>query len=308
MGRFVVRRILQAIPVLIGVTFLIFYLVFALKGDPIQALAGEKRADPNVAAMLREQYHLNDPKIVQYWHYITGVFTGDLGTTYTGRPISEIVSERFPVTLKLALTAFGIEAVLGITAGIFAALKKGKFIDNLVLISTLVLISIPVFVLGSVLQLELGVKVGITPVAGIDDGWPNSYILPAFVLASTSMAYIARLTRASMMESIRADYVRTAIAKGLPRRRVIGIHTLRNSLIPVVTFLGMDLGALMGGAIITERLFNLPGIGGQLAKSVYLRERPVVVGLVTLLVLIYLVANLVVDLLYAVLDPRIRYE
>lgn len=308
MGRFVVRRILQAIPVLIGVTFLIFYLVFALKGDPIQALAGEKRADPNVAAMLREQYHLNDPKIVQYWHYITGVFTGDLGTTYTGRPISEIVSERFPVTLKLALTAFGIEAVLGITAGIFAALKKGKFVDNLVLISTLVLISIPVFVLGSVLQLELGVKLGITPVAGIDDGWPNSYILPAFVLASTSMAYIARLTRASMMESIRADYVRTAIAKGLPRRRVIGIHTLRNSLIPVVTFLGMDLGALMGGAIITERLFNLPGIGGQLAKSVYLRERPVVVGLVTLLVLIYLVANLVVDLLYAVLDPRIRYE
>lgn len=258
--------------------------------------------------MLREQYHLNDPKIVQYWHYITGVFTGDLGTTYTGRPISDIVSERFPVTLKLALTAFGIEAVIGITAGIFAALKKGKFVDNLVLISTLVLISIPVFVLGSVLQLELGVKVGITPVAGIDDGWPNSYILPAFVLASTSMAYIARLTRASMMESIRADYVRTAIAKGLPRRRVIGIHTLRNSLIPVVTFLGMDLGALMGGAIITERLFNLPGIGGQLAKSVYLRERPVVVGLVTLLVLIYLVANLVVDLLYAVLDPRIRYE
>ncbi|GAA0591689.1 ABC transporter permease [Streptomyces crystallinus] len=308
MGRFVVRRILQAIPVLIGVTFLIFYLVFALKGDPIQALAGEKRADPNVAAMLREQYHLNDPKIVQYWHYISGVFTGDLGTTYTGRPISEIVSERFPVTLKLALTAFGIEAVIGITAGIFAALKKGKFVDNLVLISTLVLISIPVFVLGSVLQLELGVKLDITPVAGIDDGWPTSYILPAFVLASTSMAYIARLTRASMMESIRADYVRTAIAKGLPRRRVIGIHTLRNSLIPVVTFLGMDLGALMGGAIITERLFNLPGIGGQLAKSVYLRERPVVVGLVTLLVLIYLVANLVVDLLYAVLDPRIRYE
>ncbi|MFF1478840.1 ABC transporter permease [Streptomyces sp. NPDC058301] len=308
MGRFVVRRILQAIPVLIGVTFLIFYLVFALKGDPIQALAGEKRADPNIAAMLREQYHLNDPKIVQYWHYISGVFTGDLGTTYTGRSISEIVSERFPITLELALTAFGIEAVIGIVAGIFAALKKGKFLDNLVLISTLLLISIPVFVLGNVLQLEFGVKWKITPVAGVDDGWPTSYVLPAFVLASTSMAYIARLTRASMMESIRADYVRTAIAKGLPRRRVIGIHTLRNSLIPVVTFLGMDLGALMGGAIITERVFNLPGIGGQLAQSVYLRERPVVVGIVTLLVLIYLVANLVVDLLYAVLDPRIRYE
>ncbi|WP_329122334.1 ABC transporter permease [Streptomyces sp. NBC_01465] len=308
MGRFVVRRILQAIPVLIGVTFLIYFLVFALKGDPIQALAGEKRADPNIAAILREQYHLNDPKIVQYWHYISGVFTGDLGTTYTGRQISDIVAERFPVTLKLALTAFGIEAAVGIVAGIFAALKKGKFLDNLVLISTLLLISIPVFVLGNVLQLELGVKLKITPVAGVEDGWPTSYILPAIVLASTSMAYIARLTRASMSESIRADYVRTAIAKGLPMRRVIGIHTLRNSLIPVVTFLGFDLGALMGGAIITEKLFNLNGIGGQLAQSVYLRERPVVVGLTTLIVLVYLVTNIVVDLLYAVLDPRIRYE
>ncbi|MDX3384822.1 ABC transporter permease [Streptomyces niveiscabiei] len=308
MGRYAARRLLQAIPVLIGVTFIIFCLVFALPGDPIQALAGEKRADPNVAAMLREQYHLNEPLYQQYWHYISGVFTGDLGQTYNGREISEIVSERFPVTLELALTAFGIEAVIGIVAGIFAALKKGKFIDNVVLVSTLILISIPVFVLGSVLQLELGVNLKVTPVAGIEKGWPQSYILPAIVLASTSMAYIARLTRTSMGESVRADYVRTAVAKGLPRRRVIGVHALRNSLIPVVTFLGMDLGALMGGAIITERVFNLPGLGGQIAQSVYLRERPVVVGLVTLLVLIYLVANLLVDLLYAVLDPRIRYE
>ncbi|QNP70418.1 ABC transporter permease [Streptomyces roseirectus] len=308
MGRYAARRLLQAIPVLIGVTFIIFCLVFALPGDPIQALAGEKRADPNIAAMLREQYHLNDPLYQQYWHYISGVFTGDLGQTYNGREISELVSERFPVTLKLALTAFGIEAAIGIVAGIFAALKKGKFIDNVVLVSTLILISIPVFVLGSVFQLEFGVNLKITPVAGIEQGWPQSYILPAIVLASTSMAYIARLTRTSMGESIRADYVRTAVAKGLPRRRVIGVHALRNSLIPVVTFLGMDLGALMGGAIITERVFNLPGLGGQIAQSVYLRERPIVVGLVTLLVLIYLVANLLVDLLYAVLDPRIRYE
>ncbi|WP_431954991.1 ABC transporter permease [Actinacidiphila sp. bgisy167] len=308
MGRYVVRRVLQAIPVLIGVTFIIFCLVFALHGDPIQALAGEKRADPNIAAILRDQYHLNDPLIGQYWYYISGLFTGDLGTTYTGRPISEIVSERFPVTLQLAVTAFVIEAVVGILAGVLTALRKGKFLDQVVLLSTLLLISIPVFVLGSVLQLELGVHLAIFPISGKDDGWPTSYILPGLVLASTSMAYITRLTRASMMESVRADYVRTAVAKGLPRRRVIGMHALRNSLIPVITFLGMDLGALMGGAIITERIFNLPGIGGQLAQSVYLRERPVVVGLVTLLVLIYLGANLLVDILYAVLDPRIRYE
>ncbi|MFF0791091.1 ABC transporter permease [Streptomyces spiralis] len=308
MGRYVVRRLLQVIPVVIGVTFIIFCLVFALPGDPIQALAGEKRADPNIAAILRDHYHLNEPLYQQYWHYISGVFTGDLGETYNGRAISDIVSQRFPVTLKLGLTAFAVEAVIGILAGILSALKKGKFLDNVVLVATLVLISIPVFVLGSVLQLELGVNLKVTPVAGIEKGWPQSYVLPAIVLASTSMAYIARLVRSSLTESIRADYVRTAIAKGLPRRRVIGLHAMRNSLIPVVTFLGFDLGALMGGAIITERVFNMPGIGQQLAQSVYLRERPVVVGLVTLLVLIYLAANLLVDLMYAVLDPRIRYE
>jgi peptide/nickel transport system permease protein/oligopeptide transport system permease protein len=307
MGRFVVRRILQAIPVLIGVTFLIYCLVFLLPGDPIQSLMGEKQ-DPHVAALLRAQYHLNDPLYLQYWHYISGVLTGNLGQTYTGREISDIVAQGFPVTLKLSLTAFGFEAIIGIIAGVFSALRKGKFIDNLVLVTTLLLISVPVFVLGNVLQLEFGVQWRLTPVAGIEDGWPTSYVLPGFVLASASMAYITRLTRASMMESVRADYVRTAIAKGLPMRRVIGVHALRNSLIPVITFLGMDLGSLMGGAIITERIFNLPGIGGQLAQSVYLHEGPVVVGLVTLLVLIFLVANLVVDVLYAVLDPRIRYE
>ncbi|MEW2129430.1 ABC transporter permease [Streptomyces sp. NPDC005435] len=307
MGRFVVRRVLQAIPVLIGVTFLIYCLVFLLPGDPIRALMGEKQ-DPHLAAILRVRYHLDDPLVLQYWHYISGVFRGDLGTTYTGRSISDIVAQRFPVTLNLSLTAFGFEAVIGVLAGILSALRRGKFADNVVFVATLVLISIPVFVLGNVLQLELGVKWKLTPVAGIEDGWPTSYVLPGLVLAATSMAYIARLTRTSMIESVRSDYVRTAIAKGLPRRRVIGVHALRNSLIPVVTFLGMDLGSLMGGAIITERVFNLPGIGGQLAQSVSLREGPVIVGLVTLLILIYLVANLAVDVLYAVLDPRIRYE
>ncbi|HCA86299.1 MAG TPA: ABC transporter permease [Streptomyces sp.] len=308
MGRFVLRRLLQSIPVLLGVTLLIHYLVFALPGDPLQALAGEKRVNPIVAAVLREQYHLDDPWILQYWHYMVDVFTGNFGETYTGREVSEIISERFPVTIKLALTAFVIEALMGVAAGVLAALRKGGFADNLVLISTLVLVSMPTFVSGSVLQLLLGVQWPLLPVAGIDEGWPTSYILPGFVLAAISMAYVSRLTRTSMMETMRADYVRTAVAKGLSRQRVIGRHALRNALIPIVTFLGVDLGFLMGGAIITERVFNLPGLGGQLADSIYLREQPVVVGLVTLLLLIFLAANLIVDLLYAVLDPRIRYE
>ncbi|GGK53884.1 ABC transporter permease [Streptomyces flaveus] len=306
MGRYLIRRLVQAIPVLLGATFLIFCLVFALPGDPIQMLAGEKRADPNIAAILREQYHLNDPLYQQYLHYMGGVLTGDFGETYTGRAVADIMSERFPVTVQLALIAFAVEAVIGVAAGVSAALGRGKFLDNIVLISTLLLVSVPVFVLGSIAQLTLGVQWDLLPIS-YDENDPMSLLLPGIVLAAASMAYITRLTRTSMMETLRADYVRTAIAKGLSRRRVIVRHALRNALIPIVTFLGADLGALMGGAIITERLFNIPGVGGQLAQSVYLREQPVVIGIVTCLILIYIAANLIVDLLYAVLDPRIRY-
>ncbi|MER5351139.1 ABC transporter permease [Kitasatospora sp. NPDC002551] len=314
MGRYVIRRLIQAIPVLIGATLLIYALVHYLPGDPVQALAGEKRADPIVADMIREKYHLNDPFLVQYWNYITGVFQGDLGESLTGRPVSEMIGDAFPYTVNLALVAFVIEAVVGVAAGVMAALRKGKFLDQLVLISTLLVISIPVFVTGFVLQLVLGVKlkndygIEIFSVSFNEEDGLRAYLLPAFVLASMSLAYVARLTRTSLMETMRADYVRTAVAKGLKRRRVIGRHALRNALIPIVTFLGADLGGLMGGAVITERIFNIHGIGGLLAQSVYQKQGTIIVGVVTLLVLIYLVTTLLVDLLYAVLDPRIRYE
>lgn len=313
MGRYVIRRLIQAIPVLLGTTLLIFALVFALPGDPIQALAGEKRADPNVAAILREKYHLNDPLLVQYGYYIGGLFRGDFGTTFNGVPVADMMAGRFQVTLNLALVALVIEAVLGIGLGCWAALRRGRFADSGILVTTLVLISIPTMVMGFVLQLVLGVKIkteyglDLFPVSGVGDGF-RSYLLPGLVLAGVSVAYLTRLTRTSLVETLRADYVRTAVAKGLPRRRVVGRHALRNALIPVITFIGADLGGLMGGAVITERIFNLPGIGNQLAESVKLGERTVVVGVVTALVLIYLLANLVVDLMYAVLDPRIRYD
>ncbi|NGN63451.1 ABC transporter permease [Streptomyces sp. A7024] len=308
MGRYLVRRLLQAIPVLLGATLIIFLLVFALSGDPLQALAGDRRLSPAVAAQLREQYHLDDPWYVQYWYYMSGVFSGDFGETYTGREVSEIMSERFPVTLKLTGLAFLIEAVLGVLAGVLAALRKGKFLDQLVLLSTLLLISIPIFVLGSVLQLMVGVKWDLLPVTYKDEESFTSLLMPAFVLASISTAYLARLMRTSLMESMRADYVRTAVAKGLRRERVIGRHAVRTALIPVVTYLGYDLGSLMGGAIITEQIFNIPGVGSQLFQSVYLREQTTVVGFVTVLILVYIAANLLVDILYAVLDPRIRYD
>ncbi|WP_431680257.1 ABC transporter permease [Kitasatospora sp. KL5] len=314
MGRYVIRRLIQAIPVLLGATLLIYYLVNALPGDPVQALSGEKRPDPLVAALIREKYHLNDPFLVQYWHYISGVFTGNLGEDMRGRAVIDMISEALPYTVNLALVAFAIEALIGVSAGVLAALRRGKFLDQLVLITTLLVISIPVFVLGSALQLVLGVKlrndygIDFFPVSFKDEDGLRAYLLPAFVLASTSLAYVARLTRTSLMETMRADYVRTAVAKGLSRRRVIGRHALRNALIPIVTFLGADLGALMGGAVITEKLFNIHGVGGLLAQSIYNKQGVVIVGVVTLLVLVYLVANLLVDMLYAVLDPRIRYE
>ncbi|MFJ9337997.1 ABC transporter permease [Streptomyces sp. NPDC101733] len=313
MGRYLIRRLIQAIPVLIGATFLIYVLTFWLPGDPIQALAGEKRADPVVAAMLREKYHLNDPFLAQYWNYITNVFQGDFGETFNGRKVIDLITESFPYTLNLALVSFAIEAVVGVAAGVMAALRRGKFLDQLVLISTLMVISIPVFVTGFILQLTLGVElknnwgIDFFPVSFNEADGLRAYLLPAFVLASTSLAYVARLTRTSMMETMRSDYVRTATAKGLPRRRVVVNHALRNALIPIVTFLGADLGGLMGGAVITERIFNIHGIGGLLAQSIHLQQGTVLVGVVTLLVLVYVVANLVVDLLYAVLDPRIRY-
>ncbi|MGH2776035.1 MAG: ABC transporter permease [Actinomycetota bacterium] len=307
MGRYVTRRLLEIIPVFFGVTFLIFAMVFGLPGDPLRRLSGEKPLPPAVQRELQEEYNLDDPLLVQYGKYVAGIVQGDFGQTFQGRPVSEILVEKFPVTARLALLAFGFEAFLGILAGILAGLRKGSFVDNLVLVSTIVVVSIPVFVLGFLGQLVFGAELGWFPVAGIRDGF-QSYLLPAMVLGSLSLCYIARLLRASLGENLRADYVRTATAKGLSRGRVVGRHTLRNSLIPIVTFLGVDLGLLMGGAIVTETIFNIPGIGREVYLGVIGQEGALVVGIVTAGVLVFIFANLFVDLLYALLDPRIRYD
>ena len=306
MGRYLARRLLQFIPVFAGATLLIFLMVWAIPGDPIAALAGDRYMPDTVREQIRDRYNLNDPLIVQYGKYMGGVFQGDFGDDFRGRPVTDLLGQRLPITVRLALMAFGFEVVLGIVAGIVAGVRKGGFLDNLVLVSTLVVIAIPIFVLGFLAQLLVGVRLGWFPVAGIQQGW-YSYMLPAMVLGSVSLAYVARLTRTSVVENLRTDYVRTATAKGLTRRRVVGIHTLRNSLIPVVTYLAIDLGALMGGAIITETIFNIPGLGRAVYEGVRSQEGTVVVGIVTFLVLVYMIANLLVDLLYALLDPRIRY-
>jgi oligopeptide transport system permease protein len=307
MGRYVIRRLLQMIPVFFGVTFLMYFLMFSL-GDPIKNLGAGKQKNPAYEAFLTEQFNLDDPFIVQYLKYLKGIFTGDFGSTFAGKSVSELFLERFPVTITLGLTAFAIEAILGISIGVIVAQRKGGVLDNVALASTLVVISIPVFVIGFTAQYVFGVKLGWLPPAGISDGWPTSYIMPAFVLASVSLAYVLRLTRNKLLETAGADFMRTAKAKGLPSRTIMRRYGLRNSLIPVVTFLGADLGVLLGGAVVTEGIFNLPGVGNQLYVSIRLQEAAVVVGFTTILVIVFLLMSLLTDILYAYLDPRIRYE
>ena len=306
MTRFVLRRLLLTIPILIGASLLIYAMVYALPGDPVRALAGDRPISPAVQAQIRADYNLDDPFAVQYGKYLWSLLHGDFGSDFSGRPVLETISQRLPVTVKLTIVAVVFETLFGIAAGIMASLRRNSFFDNLVLISTTMLVSIPVFVLGFLAQFVFGFKLGWFPIAGLADGW-LSYLLPGLVLASLSMAYVARLTRTAMLEAFSADYIRTARAKGVGRGRIVFRHAFRNSLIPVVTFIGADIGSLLGGAIVTESVFNLPGLGRAIFDAVRAQEGPVVVGIVTLMVFFYIFFNLAVDVLYAVIDPRIRY-
>jgi oligopeptide transport system permease protein len=301
------KRILQMIPVFFGATLLIYFMVFALPGDPIAALFGDNQPSQAVIDQIRAQYNLDKPFIVQYLLYIGGIFQGDLGTTFSGRPVSDVMASAFPITFRLAMLALAFEAVAGILVGFIAGLRKGKWFDTSALVVSLLLISVPTFVIGFILQLVFGVHLGWARTT-VSSGAPwNELVLPAIVLASVSFAYIVRLTRASVSENLSADFVRTATAKGLSRPRVVTVHVLRNSLVPVVTYLGVDIGSLMVGAIVTEGIFNINGVGGTVYKAITLGEGPTVVSFVAVMVIIYMLANLLVDLLYAALDPRIRY-
>ena len=306
MGKYIIRRLLQMIPVIIGVTFLIYASVYAL-GDPTLGRCGERACPPGYIAKFRADYNLDKPLIVQYLLYMGNLIQGDLGINFYGNRVIDELAARWPTTLRLGIMALVIETVIGISAGVLAGIRRGRFIDNLVTVSTLFLISIPIFVIGSIAQLVFGVRLGWFPVTATQ-GTSYQLIMPAFVLASASLAYIARLMRANLSENLRADYVRTAKAKGLTNRRTVGVHTLRNSLIPVITYIGIDIGALMGGAIVTERIFNINGIGNFLYRSIGQKDGASVVGTITCLVLIYLFVNLLVDILYGFLDPRISHD
>ncbi|MDT3398087.1 ABC transporter permease [Streptomyces sp. B1866] len=306
MARHVIRRLLQMVPVLAGSTFLIFLMVYAL-GDPVAALFGDRAPDPATAARVRHDLYLDRPLWRQYAHYMSQVLRGDFGTSFTGDPVTALMRAAFPVTARLTLVAVVFESAAGIALGLAAGLRRGRGADTAVLLLTLVALAVPTFVSGTVLQYLLGVRWAWVSPTVAPEAPLGQLLLPGAVLGLVSVAYTTRLTRTSLAEHTRADYLRTAVAKGLPRRRIVTRHLLRNSLIPVVTFVGTDLGALLGGAVVTERIFNIHGVGYQLYQGILRHNAPTVVGFVTILVIVFLLANLAVDLLYALLDPRIRH-
>jgi peptide/nickel transport system permease protein len=315
---YIVRRLFQLVLVLIGVSMITFAIMFLIPGDPAVTLAG-KGATPERVAMIRHRLSLDKPVYVQYTMFVGRLLHGDLGESYQfNRPVMDMIKEALPNTAQLAIAAVLIE-LLGIPLGIYSALRQFTFWDTALTASALIIWGIPVFVLGLFMQWFFGLKLNLLPIAGgggetvlwiipADRLNLECLILPAVTLGLIEVAYISYMQRASMLEVIRSDYVRTARAKGLPERTVVLKHGLKNALIPVITIAGIDLGALMGGAILTETVFSRPGIGLMIYTAIGSLDLPVVAGGVLFATIVYVIANLVVDIGYAVVDPRIRYE
>ncbi|GAA2855636.1 MAG TPA: ABC transporter permease [Microbacterium sp.] len=307
MFSYIVRRILQLIPVFLGSTLLIYALVFAMPGDPIAALFGDKQPSQQLLDAIRAQYHLDQPFIVQYYYYMSGLVRGDMGTTFSGQSVNDVLARTLPVTGRLAVLSIGIEFLLSIIVGTFSALRKGKVSDNVALIIALVFLSMPIFVMCFLAQYFLAIQLGwFRPTVGGQNGWGDMW-LPAIVLGLSLYATSMRLMRGSVIETMNQDWVRTAYSKGLPQYRVLPVHVIRNSLIPVITNSATNFGVLLVGATVTEFIFNIPGVGNTLFRAILQHEGPTIVSFVTIFVVLYVLVNLLVDLLYGLLDPRIRY-
>ena len=332
MGKYILKRVLQFIPVFIGVTIILFAMKAIVPGDPISMITGGRSVPEATRLQLEVENNmiygdengkpLRDengdtipvPIWEQYLRYMDDLLHGDLGTSYSKkRPVTDIFAEKYPYTIRLALCAICLEAVMGIGAGLISAVKRYSFWDI-----TSILVAVPAFWLGMILQLVFGIWLkDLTngafsmPISGA--GGPTSpyqdwmhYILPAFTLAAVSTAYTARIMRSQLLDVLNQDYIVTAKAKGLSRRAIIIHHALKNALIPVVTYIGIDFGAMMAGAILTETVFNWPGVGYEIYRAISQRDWPLVMGGVTIIVVVVMIINLLVDVSYAFLDPRIR--
>lgn len=305
MIKYIFKRILFLIPVLIGVSFIVFTLLYLTPGDPAKMMLGEQ-ADAQAIETLREDLGLNDPFLVQYGNYLFKIVTkGDLGTSYsTNRPVLTEILEVFPNTLKLATAATVIAIVFGILFGIISAVKQYSILDSFITVLALLGISMPMFWIGLLMILLFSVKLGWLPPSGLNS-W-QALIMPAIALGAQSIAVLTRMTRSSMLEVIRQDYVRMVRAKGQSEKSIIFGHAFKNALIPIITIVGLQFGYLLGGAIITESVFSIPGLGRLMIDSIKNRNFPVVQGSVLFIAVTFSLVNLIVDLLYSIVDPRIR--
>jgi len=306
LGRFLARRLLLTIPVLLGVATLVFSLIHLIPGDPAQAMLGEAAPQADVVE-LRHRLGLDRPLIEQYGMFLKGLVKGDLGTSLrTGQPVTDQIVERMPATFELAAAAMIVAIAFAMPLGIVAAVRRGTVADHAAMTISLAGVSVPNFWLGPMLAIIFAVELGWLPVSGRGT-WAH-LVLPAISLGAALAAILARMTRATMLEELREQYVQAARARGASKSRAVLRHAFRNSLIPVVTLLGLQFGAVLTGAVITETIFAWPGIGRLLIQSIGFRDYPLVQGCILLIALTYVGVNLATDMVYGVLDPRIRYE
>jgi len=300
------RRLLLTVPTLFGVLVVAFLLLNVVPGDPVLEMVGE-RADSATIARLRAELHLDDPLPAQFGHYVWGVVRGDLGRSYiTRRPIARDLAERFPKTVQLALAAMTFAAVTGITLGVLAAVRPGGAFDRIALLLSYLGVSFPVYWVGLLLILLFAVTLRWLPPSG--SGGPTFLVLPAATLGMRSVAFLARMTRGAMQDVLSSDFIRTARAKGLPELAVVGKHAFRNALIPVITVLGLDVGNYLTGSLLTETIFAWPGVGRYVLSAIAKRDLPAIQGSILFLSVVFVVVNLLTDLVYAQADPRIAYD
>ena len=304
MWRYLARRLLLTIPVLVGVATLVFLLIHLVPGDPAQSMLGEGAAPQEVAA-LRSRLGLDQPLPVQFGRFISGLVRGDLGTSLrTGEPVAASIASRMPATAELAIAAMVVALLIAVPLGVAAAVWKGTFVDHSAMTLALVGISIPNFWLGPMMAILFAIRLGWLPVSG--RGTIAHLVLPSVTLGAALAAILARMTRASLLEELRELYVTASRARGASRARAVWCHAFRNSLVPVVTIVGLQFGSLLTGAIITETIFSWPGVGRLLIQSINFRDYPMVQGCILLIAITYVMINLVTDLVYGWLDPRIR--
>jgi len=308
---FLLRRSLQLVPVMLGITLVTFILMNVVGGDPVMQLLDQRQAGMDEAAIqsIRREWGLDQPLPVQYLRFVGRALRGDLGRSFASRePVASAVLARFPATFQLGLAAMALAVAVGVALGTLAAVHRRSWFDLLTMVAALVGVSLPVFWLGLMLMYLLAVKWRLLPASGYGGGQLQYLVMPAVTLAAGITAVIARITRSAMLEVIRADYVVTARAKGLPEWQVTVKHALRNALIPVITVIGVEMGSVLSGAVITETIFNWPGMGRLLVDSINRRDLPMVQGLVIFIALLFALVNLVVDVSYALADPRVRYD